>query len=164
MPLRLLHVDEETRPVWDRLFQLYLHDMSENTGQEPGLDGAFPTRPYDDNESSSRLIVLLRNKPAGLVSLRSCAGTADLLKRQLDDFFILRCYRRLGIGEEVARMVFDSHPGNWQAGVNLSNESGRLFLRQVVRRYTYRQCRELNTSDGEGVVFEFTSPPPDAIV
>lgn len=164
MPLRLLQVEEEASPLWDRLMQLYLHDLSETMGLEPNSDGLFSRSGFDEDDTLSRFVILLRNKPAGLVTLKSCAGPSPVVKRTMNDFFILRCYRRLGIGEEVARMIFDQHPGTWQVTIEADNEAGRSFLRKILRRYTYRQCRELNTSDGQGLIFEFSSPPPDAIV
>ncbi len=46
----------------------------------------------------------------------------------MDEFFVMRKYRRKGVGEIVAREVFDRLPGTWEVGQIAPNEVARKFL------------------------------------
>src|SRR5678816_2947179 len=110
MPLRLIEAEEEHRPVIDRLVQLYLHDVSEFSGIEPAGDGMFALdcpAEFWIEETKRPILIMLRDKPAGFALVNGHVDKKGNDHWRVDDFFILRCYRRLGIGEEVARMVFD---------------------------------------------------------
>ena len=63
------------------------------------------------------------------------------------EFFILRRYRRQGIGERAARMLFDHFPGRWTVYTFPQNIAARAFWHGVIGRYTHGQ---LTTGRWEG--------------
>ena len=161
MPLRLIETTDEIRPIIERLLQLYLHDISEFSSTEP-CDGQYfykDWQSYWSDPSFKPFVFVLRGKPAGFVLIRKKQFQVGEFQHQICDLFVLRCYRRLGIGEEVARMVFNQFPGRWEIEVSGQNDVAKLFWRQVMRRYTLRRYKELHASTMNGIVFEFNSPP-----
>jgi predicted acetyltransferase len=54
--------------------------------------------------------------------------------RAVAEFFIMRKYRKQGIGEWVAKQVFDSFPGVWEIQVSHSNPGGYQFWKRVLDR------------------------------
>ncbi|MBS1721798.1 MAG: hypothetical protein JSS66_02195 [Armatimonadetes bacterium] len=153
MPLRLEPVTTENRPAFDRLLQYYLHDLSEFTEIEPGEQGLFdpcqcPT--LTDGPRNRLFLITLKNKPAGLAIVdRAERGNC------IQDFFVLRCYRRIGLGEDAANMLFDTYPGAWEVTVHNENEVGVTFWRSVVKHRVGKASRELQSGTGAMVVFEF---------
>ena len=166
MPLRLIEATEEHRPLLERMLQLYLHDLSEFADTEPDKFGVYCKDHALSEEGRGDLcsfLILLRGKPAGFACFRPVRSHSSEPARLLEDYFVLRSYRRLGIGEEAARMLFDQIPGRWEIEIPDQNDVARSFWRQVMRRYTLRRFRELRSPSNKGIVFEFTSPPSDPI-
>jgi predicted acetyltransferase len=54
----------------------------------------------------------------------------------MNEFFVLRKYRRQGGGEQVARLLVDQFPGRWEVAELAENTVAQAFWRQVIRRYT----------------------------
>lgn len=61
----------------------------------------------------------------------------------LDQLFVLRKYRRRGIGARVARMLFDRYPGRWEVATVPGNQAALAFWPRVIGDYTGGDFREL---------------------
>ena len=157
MPLRLIDATGAQELVFSQLQQLYMHDISEFTGIEPADSGRYETEGVFCLDGIENHLIYLRGKPAGFLSYRCIAEGPLLPTYTLDHFFILRSYRKLGIGEEVSRILFDQVHGRWEVPVEITNEPAISFLRQVLRRYTLRNYRELSSPSGNSRIFEFQS-------
>jgi predicted acetyltransferase len=74
----------------------------------------------------------------------------------------MRKYRRQGIGENVARQVFDKFPGAWQVGQIYENQTAIVFWRRVINRYSQGDFQEhdLNNENWHGPIQTFISPSP----
>lgn len=82
----------------------------------------------------------------------------------MDQFFVLKKYRREGIGNELARRVIAQHPGRWQIGQMTENTGARFFWRQVIERVTRGAFEEQKLTSGwwQGYVQTFTSKAESA--
>ena len=49
------------------------------------------------------------------------------------EFFVLREYRRSGVGREAAMALWDGVPGHWVVRVSEANRPGLRFWREVIR-------------------------------
>ncbi len=150
---------EEERPLLARLLELYLYDFSEFTGWNLPEDGLFARSNWHERQWSTpgREALLLRvaGKPAGfaIVDERSpLPGGED--RHYLAEFFVMRAYRRRGLGEAVARDVFDRFPGGWQVLQMPQNTAAQRFWRRVIGGYTGGRFTERTTADGD-LVQEF---------
>lgn len=159
MPLRLVNASHDHEGALAQLQQLYLHDLSEFAGFQPDEDGRFCPSFFVFEDGQQFNLVMLRGIPAGFVCFKPRLGVDNQKEFSLIHLFIVRCYRRLGIGEEISRMLFEKYPGAWEVRVLETNEIGTAFMRQVLRRYTFKQFRELSSYDGRHRVFEFQSKP-----
>lgn len=163
MPLRLQACGAEEKPVLDNLMQLYLHEMCKYNPIPIGEDGRFRYEYLDQyfgEPGRFPLLVRVMGKIAGFVLVRTVDNIAQSPTFSIAEFFILENYRRLGIGEEVARMVLDEFPGHWQIGVLGPNQPARDFWRQTLYRYTANQFRTTTVDGWEGPVYVFKSPGP----
>ena len=50
----------------------------------------------------------------------------------MDQFFILKKYRRQGLGRLAATQVFAARPGHWEVGQMLANHAAQAFWRRVI--------------------------------
>ena len=92
---------------------------------------------------------------AGFAIIREGAHFAGEGTREISEFFVLRRYRRRGVGEEVARAIFDAFPGRWEVAQTARNVDAQAFWRRVLGRYTQNRCTEEARPDGQGVLQRF---------
>ena len=122
--------DDADRPVLERLWQLYSHDMSEVRGTLPNADGLFkagrlPT--YFGEPDTCGYLVLDREVPVGFAFVTGLAGST----RAIGDFFVVRAARRRRVGYDAAREVLARHPGRWEIGFQAENRGAPEFWRRV---------------------------------
>lgn len=121
---------DELRPVVERLWQLYRHDLSEFRGMVPLADGSFSWerlgRFFDLPDRHAYLIhhgpdlagfALTRRRPDGAISVF--------------DFFVVRALRRRGVGHRAARELLRLHPGPWAIAFQEENPKAARFWRQL---------------------------------
>jgi predicted acetyltransferase len=159
MPLHLTEVEAANVPLVERLLQLYWHDLSEFSSEEPQADAAFASggaKPWEDPDRHCHMVTL-RGKPAGLLFTAESSDGGGHAVHQLTDVFILRCYRGLGLGEEAVLMAVRPLAGPWTAKVQNDNTPGLAFFRRILRRNAGRNYRELSSPCGSMRVFEFSS-------
>jgi predicted acetyltransferase len=65
----------------------------------------------------------------------------------MDEFFVLRRYRRRGVGEWAAVWLFNQYPGTWEVGEIPENVEAQQFWRTVIDRYADGQYREVNVNN-----------------
>lgn len=114
------------------LVQLYLYDM---TGELPfpvGPDGRFA---YDRLEAFWQHPYLIRHNDelAGFALLvDSCPITGRTPCFFMAEFFVLKAYRRRGVGRAAFEALFARYPGPWQIGVIERNRQAMAFWSRVL--------------------------------
>lgn len=125
----------EDKPILRHLLQLCLHDYSEFNGKEVNDHGLFDY-PYLDHYWTEAgrypFLVKVEGKLAGFVLVRDLAIDGDEPLWQMAEFFILRKYRRQGIGRSVANQMFDRFKGRWEVTQEEGNLPAREFWAKVV--------------------------------
>jgi len=121
---------EADRPVVERLWQLFRHDMSEFHRSPPSPDGTFRSERVEaafTDPGRAPYLLMLGDRPAGLAIVRGLeTGT-----RVLNAFFVVRGARRSGLGLRAARQVFTRHPGRWEIPFQDVNLPAVSFWRRV---------------------------------
>ncbi|MFM9873228.1 MAG: GNAT family N-acetyltransferase [Fimbriimonadaceae bacterium] len=162
MPLTLKLVTEEETQVLSNLMQLYMHETSKFSPLEIADNGLYSTDSITNKVYTPEVdgyLVRIKGKLAGFVIVQPKFQNGQIVARSLTDLFILESYRGFGIGEEVARMVFDESPGLWHIDVEPGNEESAKFWSKVIYRYTGDDYRHLNWRGNRSEIFEFKSPP-----
>ena len=130
----------EQEPVLANLLELYAHDFSEFHGIEIGSDGRFgyihlPL--YWSEADRYPFLVRMDGKLAGLVLVkRGSEVSGDATAWDMAEFFVLRGYRRRGIGTLVAHQVWKQFPGRWEVRVMESNLSAFNFWVNAISGFT----------------------------
>ena len=75
----------------------------------------------------------------------------------MEQFFVLKAYRRSGVGDALARFVFASHPGPWEVGQMFANVGAQHFWRKVTAQVAEGAVTEVRLTEGwwQGVVQQF---------
>ena len=125
------------RGILERLYPLYLHDLSSFTNHFR-LDAEGRWRPdyLDDwmgREECSSLLILANGTPAGFVFVaeRPFPHMEPDADNKIVEFFVARPFRRGGIGTAAARKVIGSRRGAWQLDVIVANAGARAFWRGI---------------------------------
>jgi predicted acetyltransferase len=145
--LELVEATVADEPVLGRLLELYQHDFSEFDGADVDADGLYRYR-YLDNywTEPARHPFLFRvdGHWAGFALVR--AGEPH----DMTEFFVMRKYRRSGVGKQAARLLFVRFPGEWQVRQMRRNGASTIFWRDAIPV-------EFEQTDGEaGPVQRFT--------
>ena len=147
----------EQKSVLMQMMELNSYDFSEFTGEDISEYGYYGYAHIDDywNEAGRYpFFIRVDGKLAGLVLIRSCCEYTDLPRPHcIAEFFVLRKYRRQGVGRTAAAQVFDRFPGGWEVSALLNNHAARAFWESVIRGYTQGNYAAFSTRDWE--VFTF---------
>lgn len=157
MTLVIEPVPYSGKSVMRRMLELYLYDFSEFTHDDLDEHGEFGYRYLDHywatNPDDERFPFFIRvgGKICGFALVRLKGG-----RYSMAEFFVMRAYRRGGIGSQAARAVFDRFPGDWDVWQLASNLAAQAFWRKVVGDFSGGAFTEL--SDAQGVGQAFRSP------
>ena len=122
------------------LFQYYVYDLSDVVDGDLGADGRFVVHAFDAYWSDGWRhphLVRVDGKLAGfaLVQQRSRI-TGDDRTWDVAEFFVMRKYRRQGVGSAVATRLFDAFRGSWEVRELKKNHAAIAFWRRVIAVYT----------------------------
>jgi predicted acetyltransferase len=148
------------------LLELYVHDLSAAFAIELGPDGRFGY-PYLDRywaEPERRFPFLIRRgaRVVGFVlAMRGSPVTDDPDVFDIAEFFVLRRYRRHGVGRHAAALLWGRFAGKWIVRVSEGNPGALQFWAGVIAELTRGAATE-STRPGTPHawrVFSFDSTP-----
>jgi predicted acetyltransferase len=167
MKIELKKAQLQEKNVIFRLLQLYLYEFSEIEGFDIGADGLFLYEHLDSywsDPSSFAFLIYVEGRIAGFVFVNSYTCLPESRSaRSIAEFFVLRKYRRKGVGKTAAFDVFNRFPGKWEVRQILENEGGRQFWRKVIEAYTRGKYEEtvVNNELWRGPVQTFSNDSPE---
>jgi predicted acetyltransferase len=149
------------------LFQLYVHDFSEQWAGQPrgevGADGRFdlgyPLDSYWREPERVPLLIQADGQLAGFALLNVAGHVGQPLDRNMAEFFVLRKHRRGGVGRAAAQAIFSRYPGVWEAAVARRNAGALAFWRRAIREHPAAsglQEVDLSGPDWDGPVLRFS--------
>ena len=148
MNISLTPASLEEKPIVERLMQLYLYDFTEFDGDDVDTQGQYANKylPLYWEEPNRRPFLIHANgKLAGFVLVRlEIDGLIDPPRKvnQIAEFFVMKKYRRYGVGKFAAVWVFDQYPGNWEVEQIAGNLPAQTFWHKIIGRYTNGNFRE----------------------
>ena len=133
----------QDKPAITHLMQLYMHDFSALIGLDAGADGLYPPYPGIDAWWQAApayfpFLIKAGGNLAGFALVRQEAAASY----SVTEFFILKKYRRSGVGKTTACRLFDQYRGEWVIRQRPTNEAARAFWRSVAGAYSSGQYTE----------------------
>ena len=163
MNVEVTVASEDDRQRLAALFELYVYDFSEMLGLDVEEDGRFHGPPLDAYWTDPRchaFLIRADGKLAGFALAQERSRlTGDETVRDVAEFFVLRRYRRQGVGELAARWLFDRFRGPWEVRQKAENVAATAFWRRAIERYTNGRFDEVVWDDARwrGPVQRFDS-------
>ncbi len=133
--IELVPAAPEQESIIANLLELYAHDFSEFHHLELGPDGRFGYKHLPQYWSEP-------NRHPFLIKVDGSLAGLALVKKESEavwdmaEFFIMRAYRRRGIGMKAAHQVWSRFPGPWQVRVMESNRSALIFWQRAITAFT----------------------------
>jgi len=141
-PLATIEVIPATReqePILANLLELYAHDFSEFQALELGPHGRFGYKNlplYWVEPNRHPFLVRLNGKLAGFVLVKRGSEISDNETIwDMAEFFVVRAYRRRGIGAQIAHEVWRRFPGLWEVRVMEANRLGHQFWEHAISTF-----------------------------
>ncbi len=119
------------------LFQYYIYDMSEYTGWPPYENGTFKVddsitglSDYWKKPNHFPYLIKVDDEIAGFSLVRKYPEGED--SYDMGQFFVLRKFKRKGVGEQAFWLSASMHPGRWITRVLPNNLGAKKFWLKVI--------------------------------
>jgi len=136
----LLPAQRSDEPALADMLHLYAREFSAFHPVEFGADGRFVYRDlpnYWADPGKHAFLIKSDVKTAGFALVQQASSvTGGDLVWEIAEFFVLRKFRRRGVGMEAAHRIWRRLPGLWQVRVLEANHAAVHFWHQAVLRFT----------------------------
>lgn len=138
---------EDRLPI-TRMLELYQHDISDIWDQDLDAHGeyGYDLEKYWSSPRCKAFVFLVAGKYAGFALVDDSVSLSEN-EHWMAQFFVLKKYRRRGVGRLAARRVFDLIRGRWEVGQMAKNLPAQAFWRRVISEYTAGDYVEHELSD-----------------
>ena len=145
-----------------RMLELYQYELSDIWDQDLDARGEYGYN-LEEQVLAVRFfahVALVEGRYAGF-ALVAPAMVTQTDGYWMEQFFILKKYRRGGNGLALARHVLNYHPGPWEIGQMPGNVAARTFWRAVLARLAPGNFSEVEVTQGwwQGTVQRFVYVP-----
>ncbi|MEJ8546309.1 GNAT family N-acetyltransferase [Brevibacillus borstelensis] len=154
----------EEKTVIRNLLELYNHDFSECMDLDVDEQGQYGY-PYLDeywtDQDRFPFLIQADGKWAGFVLVRKITDehSRTACYYSIAEFFIMRKFRRSGLGKTIAHQIFRMFPGNWEVFWLAANLPAQQFWRKTISEYTAGDYQE---KEADGNVYQtFVSLPQE---
>nr|WP_246369756.1 GNAT family N-acetyltransferase [Saccharibacillus deserti] len=141
--------------------ELYKYDFTEFDPEDVNEAGLYEFRDLDAywNESG-RYPFLLRadGRLAGFALIRrlDTGPGEEAYEHEMVEFFVMKKYRRFGLGQAAADRLFRTFPGTWKLGIMEENQPALRFWRRAIEACGAASNRiETSEPDWDGPVLRF---------
>ncbi len=157
MNIELRSPSRSDRELIRRMMELYLYDFSEFDDADLDEHACFIYGDLDYfwfEPTHAAFLATVDGKLAGFVLVDNDVKL-DGNQRSISEFFVMRKYRRRGVGRYLAHDVFRRLPGAWEIAVMKSNKPAQVFWRKVIDEYSQGMFQEvlLDNDEWQGPVF-----------
>jgi predicted acetyltransferase len=135
----VLPADAAQAPIIDNLFQLYAHDFSDFADVPINADGRFVYPPlplYWREPHRFPFLIRADAELAGFALVQrgsQLTGAADVW--DVAEFFVLRAWRRHGVGALAADALWRRMAGSWEVRVGERNIAAQRFWQRAVQQH-----------------------------
>ena len=158
MKITLKAAGEVDRPALENLMQLYIHDFSEFTREEIDSDGRYSypyLKHYWREPDRYPFLIYADEKLAGFALVRSETDPENNQSNMdMSEFFILRSFRRTGVGSEAASKTWDLFPGRWHLKVLKENKAAYPFWNRLISIRTENRFEEVDGASEYLFIFQ----------
>ncbi len=138
----IIPITSANHHIFEVFTQDYEAEFSAVTRKEPNAEGRFALE-ADWKAPNQGFYAFTKGKPLGFV----IRGQTDEGRSDIAEFYILPCYRKQGVGKQLAFAIFDLFPGPWQVRQIPTATEAIAFWRTTIHEYTKGNYTEDQVSD-----------------
>jgi predicted acetyltransferase len=135
----------------ENLYQLYAYDFSEMIELELDASGRFSPKEFGAyflDDWRHPFLIFARGQLAGFALVHQKSRlSGDLGVADMAEFFVVRRYRRQGVGSSAAHELFRKFAGRWEVRQTPNNQAATAFWRRVIGQFTGRAFHEAEVSN-----------------
>lgn len=153
MNIVLKKVKFEDKQILSNLLELYQYDFSEFDHADVNFHGLYGYRYLDHywtEPGRYPLLIMVDEVIAGFIMVSDfCYLCEPGEARSISEFFVLKKYRRQGVGREAAVAVFEMFRGRWEVLQHPENLNSMEFWESVISDYSRGEYRKLEAETEE---------------
>ena len=134
------------------LLEKYLYEFSEWVDQDVDDRGLYGYRYLDDYWTEDKrwpFLITADGRLAGFALVKAYPIVGMDADYTMAEFFVMRKYRKRGVGRQAAFQLFERFPGKWQLKYYQDNKASAGFWNRIVGEYTGRAYERLYNRSGE---------------
>ena len=136
--LLISKIGPESEVVLRNLFEHYLLDMAEWFELDTQADGSYS---YDTSsiwkKGCDAYLAKVGDSVAGFALVGSAVEwLGDIGAQDMNEFFVVRGFRRSGCGQRMATLLWNERPGEWLVRVLELNAPAILFWRTAISSHS----------------------------
>lgn len=156
-------VPARQKHVIQNMMQFYLYDFTQFLDFDLNDQGLFAPYPdldqfWTNRETHYPFLITYMNKPAGFALVERMEDPAEG-DYYLTEFFVMKKYRRTGLGTWASNQLFNRLQGRWKVTEVSTNLPAQAFWRKVIRAYTKDRFEERLDPARGNLSQYFTSSP-----
>ncbi|MGO4530357.1 GNAT family N-acetyltransferase [Paenibacillus sp. 2TAF8] len=154
-------VEYEQKSILRNLLELYKYDFSEFDPDDVNPNGLYEYKYLDHywtEDGRYPFFIKVDDKLAGFALVRDIgANESNQTVYWMAEFFVMKKYRRMKVGQFVAYELFDNFNGHWKVAQMEANTPAQAFWRKTIERYTNGNYLEVRDDTWEGPIQTFSS-------
>ncbi len=135
--IELVPAELTDKPVLRQLLELYQYDTSDFDGADVDAHGFYGYKYLDHYWTEAERHPFLIKRGGQLVGFALISDRSVLERegaRVIVELFVMRKYRRRGVGAAAAKSLFELFPGQWEIFQEDGNIAARAFWDKVIDR------------------------------
>ena len=148
MLIEVIKAAYEQQPMLANLIELYTYDFTEYCNFDIGDDGFYGYKDlplYWTEDTRFPYIIYVDKKIAGFILVQKGSPISDNTTIwDIAEFFVMRKYKRHGVGTAAVHKIWNQFKGPWQVRVLVSNPIACSFWPHVIRKFTSTMSKQTN--------------------
>ncbi|WP_200411173.1 GNAT family N-acetyltransferase [Virgibacillus salexigens] len=157
MDVQIKIAQVEQKVVVKHLLELYKYDFSEFDPEDVNDQGLYGYKYFDHYWTEPErfpFLIRVNGNYAGFALVRKITQEGENPESyfSMAEFFVMKKYRKDGVGRKTAFYLFNSFPGKWEVAEMEENVPAQKFWRKIISEYTRGNYKEIQKNDWEGPV------------
>ena len=162
MDISITPISINEKEILRNLLEKYEYDNSQYESTDVndcGLYGYKYLDHYWTDKNRYAYFIKANNKLAGFIMIDDYLYYNEIKSNYcISEFFVMKKYRRMGVGKYAVKYIVNKYRGKWQIGYNPNNNTGKIFWNTVVKEITNEKYEIINDnkthSYGNGIYSE----------
>ena len=154
--VELIPAEATDKLVLRQLLELYQYDTSDFAGADVDAHGFYGYKYLDHYWTEAErhpFLIRVGGQLVGFVLVNSFSVLGRKNVRVIAEFFVMRKYRRQGVGETAAKALFELFPGKWETFQEDGNSRARAFWGTVIKRHAVGTVEQTTFQSASGMLW-----------